>query len=231
MGTNKIPKLARNKYNFVKGADGNYYSVVQTGGGLMMSSGGGGNGGGSGTNNNTTQYKIKTANEVKDLGFVTYNDIKTINGYSLIGTGDIEITSEGTVDLSAYATKTYVDTKLVPYAQKSYVVDYVAAYAPTADLSSYVTYTYLDNELNNYTRFIDIEGMSYATTTYVTTNCEDVKNASYAYAYSIAHDSENTGITYAECENMIMQTINAMIATGALVSYSTVQGMISDSRV
>lgn len=126
MPTTNIPKLARNKYNYVKGVDGkNYVTQSQ----LMMSSGGGGNGSG----NNPTGSVVSTINQTIDSrGLVSYNELKTINGYSLVGEGDIEVTGSGTVDLSAYATKTYV-------------ADYVNTYAPTPDLSAYVSKVELDD--------------------------------------------------------------------------------------
>lgn len=137
MPTTYIPKLARNKYNYVKGADGkNYVTQSQ----LMMSSGGSGGG------NSQSGNVVATINQTIDSrGLVSYNELKTINGYSLIGEGDIEVTGSGTVDLSAYATK-------------SYVADYVNTYAPTADLSSYVSKTELDERLSYYSsNDVDVE--------------------------------------------------------------------------
>lgn len=126
MPTFNIPKISRNKYGTIKGADANNYITQSQ---LMMSSGGGG-GNGSGLNSSQVQQQINDT--LADRGYVSYTYLKTINGYSLVGEGDIEVTGGGTVDLSAYATKTYV-------------ADYVAAYAPEPDLSSYVTKVELDD--------------------------------------------------------------------------------------
>ena len=57
--------------------------------------------------------------------------------------------------LEGYATESYVvdyvatyapQPDLSPYATKSYVADYVATYSPPPDLSSYVTYSYLEDK-------------------------------------------------------------------------------------
>ena len=50
---------------------------------------------------NLENYTTKTW--ISQQGFIT--QLKTINGISLIGTGDIEITSSGSIDLSNYALK------------------------------------------------------------------------------------------------------------------------------
>lgn len=144
MPTYDIPKLARNKYNVVK--DNSANNVVTTS--QLMTSFGAGNssGGGIGITHNTfqTQAQVESAIEKASYNdkistytylqtyYVASADLKTINGYSLIGEGDIEVTGGGTVDLSAYATK-------------SYVADYVATYAPEPDLSAYVSKVELDN--------------------------------------------------------------------------------------
>lgn len=147
MPTFNIPKQARNKYNFIKGSDNNSFITQSQ---LMMSSGGFGGGGNSGTTYSQVQQQINDT--LADKGYVSYTYLKTINGYSLVGDGDIEITAEGSVDLS-------------PYALKTYVADYVAAYAPEPDLSSYATKTYVSDYVATYGGNVDLS--AYATKTYV----------------------------------------------------------------
>lgn len=53
--------------------------------------------------------KSETDNEIANAGYLTPFDIKTINGISMVGTGDIEIGSGGTTDLSNYYNKQEVD--------------------------------------------------------------------------------------------------------------------------
>lgn len=53
--------------------------------------------------------KSETDNEIANAGYLTPFDIKTINHISLVGEGDIEIGSGGTVDLSNYYNKQEVD--------------------------------------------------------------------------------------------------------------------------
>ena len=126
MAKYNIPKISRNKYGVIKNADANNYITQSQ---LMMSSGGGG-GNGSGLSSSQVQQQINDT--LADRGYVSYTYLKTINGYSLVGEGDIEVTGGGTVDLSAYATKTYV-------------ADYVNTYAPEPDLSAYVSKVELDD--------------------------------------------------------------------------------------
>ena len=135
MAKYNIPKLSRNKYGYVKNADANNYITQSQ---LMMSAGGGGIGGTS-----SIQVQQQINDTLADRGYVSYTYLKTINGYSLIGQGDIEVTGSGTVDLSYYVTYTYLDSK--DYATEAYVASYVSTYAPTQDLSAYVSKVELDD--------------------------------------------------------------------------------------
>lgn len=228
MPTTNIPKLARNKYNYVKGADGkNYVTQSQ----LMMSSGGSGGG------NNQSGNVVATINQTIDSrGLVSYNELKTINGYSLIGEGDIEVTGSGTVDLSAYATK-------------SYVAEYVNTYAPTADLSSYVSKT----ELNaaGYTTVVqttydNYKNMSYAEKTngylYIVSDYEDtayyitdedLAYASYAttaYVESVktsCYNYTDSKMSYSDVVSLINNMIDAMKQNGDLVDAAYVMSKVN----
>lgn len=187
MGQYNIPKLARNKYNFVKGLDGNNY-VTQSQ--MMMSSGGGGINSNTFQNNSQLQSAIKR--EMEESYVVTSYDLKTINGYSLVGQGDIEIIG-GDVDLSAYATKTYVadyvntyapTADLSAYATKTYVADYVATYAPEPDLSAYVSKIELNNA--SYVSNSALQNMSYLQTYTLT----------YAQYNNLSQAQKNDGRMY-----------------------------------
>jgi hypothetical protein len=284
----------------VKGADGNNY-ITQTQ--LMMSTGSGGGGGGTGGGTSHNQVISAVSQVMAEKGVVTSYDIKTINGYSLVGYGDIEVTADGFVDLSAYMTKqemsayvskveldnasylnqTYLNDKMsdyptfsniqaMGYATQSYVSNscksvkddayaYAASRVPEIDLSSYVTkaelqtlgyakiqhltyaeYSQLSNydsntiynitddtsfDLGYYVTKDELEKMSYATQSYVTTKCEEVKQASYAYT-----DSKTKNVmSYGDVDSLVKQIINQMVANGDLVSYNTVKSMIDSERV
>lgn len=79
---------------------------------------------------------------------VLKDNIKTINGQSLIGTGDITITGGGSVDLSNYYDKANVDTKLN------------AKLDTTTANSTYATKTELDTKLDANTEFKTINGQA-----------------------------------------------------------------------
>lgn len=217
MPTTNIPKLARNKYNYVKGADGkNYVTQSQ----LMMSSGGSGGG------NSQSGNVVATINQTIDSrGLVSYNELKTINGYSLIGEGDIEVTGSGTIDLSAYATK-------------SYVADYVNTYAPTADFSSYVSKTELDAA--GYTTVVqttydNYKNMSYAEKTngylYIVSDYEDtayyITDEDLAYASYVSHVELNSA-SYATTAYVESIKTSCYNYTDSKMSYSDVVSLINN---
>lgn len=79
---------------------------------------------------------------------VLKDNIKTINGQSLIGTGDITITGGGSVDLSNYYDKTNIDTKLNAKLDTA-----------TAN-STYATKTELGTKLDANTEFKTINGQA-----------------------------------------------------------------------
>lgn len=237
-----IPKLARNRYNYVKGADGSNYVTVSQ---MMMSSGNSsGSGGGGGTNGGTSHNQITSAvNQVLadrglPLGYdiVSSYDLKTINGYSLIGEGDIEVTGSGTIDMSAYATK-------------SYVADYVNTYAYTADLSAYVTHAELDNA--GYTTVVqttydNYKNMSYAEKTngylYIVSDYEDtayyitdedLAYASYAttaYVESVktsCYNYTDSKMSYSDVVDLINNMIDTMKQNGDLVDAAYVMSKVN----
>ena len=144
-------------------------------------------------------YATTTQVNAKQDALVSGTNIKTINNESLLGSGNITIAGGGStvtgvtqaqydameqagtldptvlyvitdatgVDLSDYVELTYLETY---YADKTYVADYVATYAPMPDLSAYVTKTELSNAgyltaiPSEYVTESELSGMSYATT-------------------------------------------------------------------
>lgn len=93
---------------------------------------------------------------VENKGYI--NQIKTINGQSLIGTGDIEIGTGGTIDLSNYyttaETKNLVESavtvvegeipSLSGYATEQWVLD--KHYISGVDLSDYATHQWVEDK-------------------------------------------------------------------------------------
>ena len=115
---------------------------------------------------------IEQLNE-KQNALISGENIKTINGNSLLGSGDITITGSGDVDLSNYYNKTEVDTKLDAkldvtaytqdksgFATKTELADYLSVsgaaetYQPIGDYltsipDEYITETELSESLSN----------------------------------------------------------------------------------
>ena len=104
---------------------------------------------------------VSPANGTVDLGTVItrHQQLKTINGESIIGSGDITISGGGSSDANVQAVDTgdVLDDVTVDYATKTYVDNKVA----NIDLTSYATTSYVDNKVAN------INLTSYATTSYV----------------------------------------------------------------
>lgn len=253
MPTFNIPKQARNKYNFIKGSDNSNFITQSQ---LMMSSGGFGGGGNSGTTYSQVQQQINDT--LAERGYVSYTYLKTINGYSLIGEGDIEVSGGGTVDLSPYALKTYVadyvaayapEPDLSSYATKTYVSEYVAAYAPEPDLSSYVTKTELNaagyasvyectyNQYNslatkdNNTIYIITDEDPISLIGYATVSYVNEKCAEVeAASYAYTNSKIVGAMTYNDVNNLVREIISYMKSTGELIDSATVDQKIADSR-
>lgn len=120
-----------------------------------------------------TNFATKTELNEKQNTLISGENIKTINGNSLLGSGDITITGGGDIDLSNYYNKGEVDTKLdakldvetynsdkSTFALKTELADYLTTtnaaetYQPIGDYltsipSEYVTDTELNAGLNN----------------------------------------------------------------------------------
>lgn len=231
-----IPKLARNKYNYVKGVDGNNY-VTQSQ--LMMSAGGGG-AGGSGTS--STQVQSIVNDTLATRGVVSYNELKTINGYSLVGEGDIVVGSEGVIDLSAYMTKqemtAYVskdDLNNASYLNQSYLNTAMAEY-PTfsnvdALLSSYVTKTELNQA--GYTSIVQTTYNDYKNMSYAEKNNGDLYIITdYDYTYNLITDEDLAYASYASTsyvENACKAVKDSCYAyTDSKVTYNDVVSIVNN---
>ena len=118
-------------------------------------------------------FATKTELNEKQNALISGENIKTINGNSILGSGDITITGGGDIDLSNYYNKGEVDTKLdakldvtaytadkETFALKTELADYLTTtnaaetYQPIGDYltsipSEYVTDTELNAGLNN----------------------------------------------------------------------------------
>lgn len=118
-------------------------------------------------------FATKTELNEKQNALISGENIKTINGNSILGSGDITITGGGDIDLSNYYNKGEVDTKLdakldvetynsdkSTFALKTELADYLTTtnaaetYQPIGDYltsipSEYVTDTELNAGLNN----------------------------------------------------------------------------------
>lgn len=81
---------------------------------------------------------IEQLNE-KQNALISGQNIKTINGNSLLGSGDITITGGGDVDLSNYYNKTEVDTKLDAKLDVTAYTQDKSGFATKTELSDYLT--------------------------------------------------------------------------------------------
>lgn len=124
-------------------------------------------------NSDKANFATKTELNSKQETLISGTNIKTINGNSILGSGDITITGGGDIDLSNYYNKGEVDTKLdakldttayttdkETFATKSELADYLtisgasATYQPKGNYlteipSEYVTDSELNTALND----------------------------------------------------------------------------------
>ena len=124
-------------------------------------------------NSDKANFATKTELNQKQNTLISGTNIKTINGNSILGSGDITITGGGDIDLSNYYNKGEVDTKLDAkldvtaytqdksgFALKTELADYLTTtnaaetYQPIGDYlteipSEYVTESELNAGLNN----------------------------------------------------------------------------------
>lgn len=122
---------------------------------------------------------IDDVDEAKQDALVSGTNIKTINGYTLLGSGDIVI--EGGGDLSAYVSKE--ELSQMGYVTSNYLSQ--ASYVTNEYLSQagYVTNEYLSQA--SYVTQSDLNNMSYVTSS-------DLSNASYVTQSELSNMSYAT---------------------------------------
>ena len=86
-------------------------------------------------------FATKTELNSKQETLISGTNIKTINGNSILGSGDITITGGGDIDLSNYYNKTEVDTKLDAKLDISTYNSDKSTFATKTELSDYLTTT------------------------------------------------------------------------------------------
>lgn len=84
-------------------------------------------------------FATKTELNEKQNALISGENIKTINGNSILGSGDITITGGGDIDLSNYYNKTEVDTKLDAKLDTSTYNSDKSGFALKTELSNYLT--------------------------------------------------------------------------------------------
>ena len=90
-------------------------------------------------NSDKANFATKTELNEKQNTLISGQNIKTINGNSLLGSGDITITGGGDIDLSNYYNKVEVDTKLdAKLDVTAYTAD-KSGFATKTELSDYLT--------------------------------------------------------------------------------------------
>ena len=144
-----------------------------------------------------------------DAGYLTeHQPIKTINGQSLIGTGDIEIGTGGTIDLSNYYT-TAQTVNLVESAATR-----VEGEIPS--LSGYATEQWVEDK--HYITGVDLS--NYATKAEIpvvpTSNTAFTNDAGYL----TQHQSLSAYSTTQEVTNMINQSASGKVDTSTYNSYT-----------
>ena len=86
-----------------------------------------------------TNFATKTELNEKQDQLISGENIKTINGNSILGSGDITITGSGDVDLSNYYNKVEVDGKLDAKLDTSTYNSDKSGFASKDELSDYLT--------------------------------------------------------------------------------------------
>lgn len=144
-----------------------------------------------------------------DAGYLTeHQPIKTINGQSLIGTGDIEIGTGGTIDLSNY----YTTAQTVSLVESA--VTRVEGEMPS--LSGYATEQWVEDK--HYITGVDLS--NYATKAEIpvvpTSNTAFTNDAGYL----TQHQSLSAYSTTQEVTNMINQSASGKVDTTTYNSYT-----------
>lgn len=90
-------------------------------------------------NSDKANFATKTELNDKQNVLISGENIKTINGNSLLGSGDITITGSGDVDLSNYYNKGQVDTKLDAKLDVTAYTQDKSGFATKTELADYLT--------------------------------------------------------------------------------------------
>ena len=144
-----------------------------------------------------------------DAGYLTeHQPIKTINGQSLIGTGDIEIGTGGTIDLSNYYT-TAQTVNLVESA-----VTRVEGEIPSLD--GYATTQWVQDQ--HYISGVDLS--DYALKSEIPTVPTNVSAFNNDAGYLTQHQSLSAYSTTQEVTNMINQSASGKVDTTTYNSYT-----------
>ena len=103
--------------------------------------------------------KIDTEQWVENKGYLTeHQPIKTINGISLIGTGDVEIGTGGTVDLSNYYTTAETQSAITQAVSGKVDTSMFTAYTGAVDtiLSGKADISYVDSSVSGKANTSDV---------------------------------------------------------------------------
>lgn len=92
-------------------------------------------------NSDKANFATKTELNEKQNTLISGQNIKTINGNSILGSGDITITGSSDVDLSNYYNKGEVDTKLDAKLDVTAYTQDKETFATKTELSDYLTTT------------------------------------------------------------------------------------------
>ena len=90
-------------------------------------------------NSDKANFATKTELNSKQNTLVSGTNIKTINGNSILGSGDITITGGGDIDLSNYYNKGQVDTKLDTKLDVTAYTQDKETFALKTELADYLT--------------------------------------------------------------------------------------------
>lgn len=206
MPTTKIPKLARNKYNYIEGVDGKKY-VMQS---QIMSSAIGGGGGGNSGNNPSVHSVVAVSHVLADRGVGPEDTIITdsyANAYFATATylstyyltkdeisqaGYVtanELTQAGYITSSTLSQAGYVTATSLQSTLESYVTHQELAQA------SYVTTTSLQSTLESYVTQQELSLASYTTTTMVDEKLQDYSKTSVDKEENVTRTvTQNDGI-------------------------------------
>ena len=129
---------------------------------------------------NLHSYVTTTELNSKQDTLVSGTNIKTINGESILGSGDLTIESGGTTDLSNYYTKGEVNEQIndisTNLADNYYTILEVDELVESAepDLTGYATETWVGNHYQPKGNYLTSIPSEYATKTYVDTQIGDI---------------------------------------------------------